>query len=107
MVQVAAVTMMIKSLKTNLLRGTENNRTPYFFGGDFLYKSVFLILFLMITISACSPSPDKNSLYDDLSRTFHGEKVLEGEQLTDIFRSQHSKEKDFHRIHYKFEKEES
>lgn len=51
MVQVAAVTMMIKSLKTNLLRGTENNRTPYFFGGDFLYKSVFIALFLMITIS--------------------------------------------------------
>lgn len=99
--------MMINNLKTNFLRGTENNRTPYFFGGDFLYKSVFLTLFLMITISSCSSPPNKNSLYDDLSRTFHGEKVLEGEQLTDIFRSQHSKEKDFHILHYESKKEDS
>lgn len=57
----------------------------------------------MFTITACS-----SSIYDDLSRTFQGEKVLEGEQLTDIFRhnDNHSNTPDFKIVRYKFEKED-
>lgn len=104
MVLAAVVTMMINKRNTTLLRGTENNRTPFFFGGDFLFKFLFFMCLLSVSLSACSPSV----VIDDLKKTFRGEKVLEGEQLTDIFRSNHSKESsDFKIVKYKFEKEDS
>ncbi len=96
--------MMINNRNTTLLRGTENNRTPFFFGGDFLFKILFIPCLLIVSLSAYSPS----AILNDLEKTFRGEKVLEGEQLTDIFRSNDSKESsDFKIVRYKFEKEDS
>ncbi len=55
---------------------------------NFLTKiiSIFFILFLIFNLVSCSPETKEDSIFFDIERILNGEKVLDGEQLTDIFR---------------------
>lgn len=54
------------------------------------YLMIIIMLLLLFFITYGRGMKD-NYLIRDVKKTFKGEKVLEGEQLTDLFRSQESK----------------